>query len=81
MAVARTDCDGVREATIGVSGDGAYGRLKHESGVHRVQRIPTTESGGRVHTSTASVAVRVGGVETETAEETREECSLTHRAE
>src|SRR5699024_3359900 len=40
-----------------ISGHGAYSRLKYESGVHRVQRIPTTESGGRIHTSTATVAV------------------------
>ena len=40
-----------------IKGKGAYSRLKYESGVHRVQRIPTTESGGRIHTSTATVAV------------------------
>ena len=40
-----------------ISGQGAYSRLKYESGVHRVQRVPETESGGRIHTSTASVAV------------------------
>ncbi|MBW3605250.1 MAG: peptide chain release factor 1 [Actinobacteria bacterium] len=48
---------GVKEVIFQVSGTGAYSRLKHESGVHRVQRVPQTESGGRVHTSTASVAV------------------------
>ncbi len=48
---------GVKEVIFEVSGRGAYSRLKHESGVHRVQRVPTTESGGRIHTSTASVAV------------------------
>ena len=48
---------GVKEVTFGVKGDGAWSRLKHESGVHRVQRVPQTESGGRIHTSTASVAV------------------------
>jgi peptide chain release factor 1 len=48
---------GVKEVVFQVSGRGAYSRLKHESGVHRVQRVPQTESGGRVHTSTASVAV------------------------
>ena len=48
---------GVKEVIFQVSGKGAYSRLKHESGVHRVQRVPQTESGGRVHTSTASVAV------------------------
>jgi len=48
---------GVREATATVSGDGCFSRLKWESGVHRVQRVPETETAGRLHTSTASVAV------------------------
>lgn len=47
----------VKEVIFAVRGEGAYGKMKYESGVHRVQRIPTTESQGRVHTSTASVAV------------------------
>lgn len=48
---------GFKEIIFGVHGRGAYSHLKYESGVHRVQRIPTTESGGRIHTSTATVAV------------------------
>ena len=52
-----TDIGGVKEASFEVKGDGAYSRLKYESGVHRVQRIPSTESGGRIHTSTVTVAV------------------------
>ncbi len=52
-----TELGGVKEADFMVIGDGAYSRLKFESGVHRVQRVPETESGGRVHTSTATVAV------------------------
>jgi len=52
-----TELGGVKEADFIVSGAGAYSRLKFESGVHRVQRVPETESGGRVHTSTATVAV------------------------
>ena len=48
---------GYREITFGVSGQDAYRRMKHESGVHRVQRVPETESQGRIHTSTATVAV------------------------
>jgi peptide chain release factor 1 len=48
---------GVKEAIVGIKGRGAYAHLKHESGVHRVQRVPATESQGRIHTSTASVAV------------------------
>jgi peptide chain release factor 1 len=47
----------MKEAVFTVSGDGAYGRLKYESGVHRVQRVPVTEKQGRIHTSTATVAV------------------------
>lgn len=53
----QTDIGGYKEVILGVDGKGAYSRLKYESGVHRVQRIPTTESGGRIHTSAATVAV------------------------
>ncbi len=52
-----SDLGGFKEAVLEVHGKGAYSRLKRESGVHRVQRIPVTESGGRIHTSTATVAV------------------------
>mgnify|MGYP000907003398 CR=1 FL=1 len=52
-----TELGGFKEVIFMVEGKGAYSRLKFESGVHRVQRIPTTESGGRIHTSTATVAV------------------------
>jgi len=52
-----TELGGVKEADFMIQGDGAFSRLKFESGVHRVQRVPETESGGRVHTSTATVAV------------------------
>ncbi|HWC32619.1 MAG TPA: peptide chain release factor 1 [Actinomycetota bacterium] len=52
-----SDVGGFKEVVLEVKGDRAYSRLKHESGVHRVQRIPETESGGRIHTSTATVAV------------------------
>lgn len=48
---------GIKEATFMVKGEGAYSNLKYESGVHRVQRVPETESSGRIHTSTATVAV------------------------
>ena len=51
------EAGGFREISFMINGQGAYSRLKYESGVHRVQRIPATESGGRIHTSTASVAV------------------------
>ena len=52
-----TELGGVKEADFMVNGDGAYSRFKFESGVHRVQRVPETETGGRIHTSTATVAV------------------------
>ncbi len=52
-----TELGGVKEADFMIKGEGAYSRMKFESGVHRVQRVPETESGGRVHTSTATVAV------------------------
>ena len=52
-----TELGGVKEADFVIQGEGAYSRLKFESGVHRVQRVPETESGGRIHTSTATVAV------------------------
>ena len=52
-----TGLGGYKEITFMVKGKGAYSRLKFESGVHRVQRVPDTESSGRIHTSTATVAV------------------------
>jgi len=57
LAVSESDSGGYKEAIAEVTADGAYSRLKYESGVHRVQRVPTTESSGRIHTSTATVAV------------------------
>ena len=57
MNYSDTELGGVKEADFVVCGRGAWSRLKYESGVHRVQRVPETESGGRVHTSTATVAV------------------------
>ena len=48
---------GMKEVSFTITGQGAYSKLKYESGVHRVQRVPETESGGRIHTSTVSVAV------------------------
>ncbi len=52
-----TELGGVKEISVVLEGDGVYGTLKYESGVHRVQRVPETESGGRIHTSTVTVAV------------------------
>lgn len=57
MNTSETGVGGIKEASMMVTGKGAYSRMKYESGVHRVQRIPQTESGGRIHTSTATVAV------------------------
>ena len=56
-SVSETELGGVKEISFTIEGEGVYSRLKFESGVHRVQRVPETESGGRVHTSTATVAV------------------------
>ena len=53
------DSGGFKEVVFVIDGEGAYSRLKYESGVHRVQRVPTTESSGRIHTSTVTVAVLV----------------------
>jgi peptide chain release factor 1 len=57
MNTNETDLGGIKEVTFEVKGSGAYSKLKWESGVHRVQRVPVTETGGRIHTSTATVAV------------------------
>ena len=54
--MSETEIGGIKEATIMLRGKGAYSRMKYESGVHRVQRVPETESQGRIHTSTATVA-------------------------
>lgn len=56
-SINETELGGIKEICFTVIGEGAYSRLKFESGVHRVQRVPETESGGRIHTSTATVAV------------------------
>ena len=57
MNLSETELGGIKEVDFVINGRGAYSRMKYESGVHRVQRVPETESGGRVHTSTATVAV------------------------
>ena len=56
-SVSETELGGIKELSFTIEGAGAWSRLKFESGVHRVQRVPETESGGRIHTSTATVAV------------------------
>lgn len=56
-SINETELGGVKDCSAVIEGDGAWSRLKFESGVHRVQRVPETESGGRIHTSAATVAV------------------------
>jgi peptide chain release factor 1 len=57
MNINETDLGGVKEAALSIRGEGVYRQLKYESGVHRVQRVPATEAQGRIHTSTATVAI------------------------
>ncbi len=57
MDISETSHDGVKEVILNISGKSVFGKLKYESGTHRVQRVPETESGGRIHTSAATVAV------------------------
>ena len=57
VSINETEVGGVKECSVLIEGEGAFSRLKFESGVHRVQRVPETESGGRIHTSAATVAV------------------------
>ncbi len=57
VSISTTDLGGYREIVLHIEGKGVYGHLKYESGVHRVQRVPVTEASGRIHTSTATVAV------------------------
>ncbi|MCW3780049.1 peptide chain release factor 1 [Defluviimonas salinarum] len=57
LELSETELGGVKEAMARIEGEGVFARLKYESGVHRVQRVPETESGGRIHTSAATVAV------------------------
>ena len=57
VSLNETELGGVKECSVLIEGEGAFSRLKFESGVHRVQRVPETESGGRIHTSAATVAV------------------------
>ena len=56
-SASQTDLKGFREVILHIEGKGVYGHLKYESGVHRVQRVPQTETQGRIHTSTATIAV------------------------
>ncbi len=65
LAMSPSDIGGIKEAVLALRGERAFSRMKHEAGVHRVQRVPVTESGGRTHTSTATVAVLPEAEETD----------------
>ncbi|OAI39217.1 peptide chain release factor 1 [bacterium SCGC AG-212-C10] len=72
LSASESEKGGFKEAVLEVRGDGAYSRLKYESGVHRVQRVPETEAQGRIHTSTATVAVLAEAEEVDIAIEEKD---------
>lgn len=77
-----SETGGLKEGSIEIKGDGAYSKFKYESGVHRVQRIPATESQGRIHTSTCTVAVLPESEEVENVEVKNEDIRIdTYRAQ
>jgi peptide chain release factor 1 len=80
MSLQATELGGIKEVVFSVKGKDAYKRLKFESGVHRVQRVPTTEAQGRIHTSTATVAVLVEPEEVEMVIEPKELRIDTYRS-
>lgn len=81
MGISETGIGGYKEAVATVSGKGVFARLKFESGVHRVQRVPATESGGRIHTSAATVAVMPEAEEVDVAIEDKDLRIDTFRAQ
>ncbi|MEE2721682.1 MAG: peptide chain release factor 1 [Pseudomonadota bacterium] len=81
MNASDTEIGGVKEAAAEISGKGVFARLKYESGVHRVQRIPETESGGRIHTSAATVAVLPEAEEVDVVIEEKDLRIDTYRAQ
>ena len=81
MQVSESGIGGYKEAISSVSGRGVFARLKFESGVHRVQRVPSTESSGRIHTSAATVAVLPEAEEVDIAIETKDLRIDTYRAQ
>jgi peptide chain release factor 1 len=81
MHLSETGIGGYKEAIASVSGRGVFARLKFESGVHRVQRVPSTESSGRIHTSAATVAVLPEAAEVDIAVETKDLRIDTYRAQ
>jgi peptide chain release factor 1 len=72
LTLSETGSGGLKEVVAGVSGDGVFGRLKYERGVHRVQRVPATEAQGRIHTSTVTVAVLPEAEEVDVAIEAKD---------
>ena len=80
LTTSETGIGGLREVIFEVSGDGAWSRLKYEGGVHRVQRVPETESSGRIHTSTATVAVLPEADEVEVQIDEAGTCASTSSA-
>lgn len=80
VSMNETELGGVKECSVLIEGEGAYSRLKFESGVHRVQRVPETESGGRVHTSAATVAVLPEAEDVECAIDAKDLQIDTYRA-
>ena len=80
MSMSETGLGGVKEAVASVGGRGAYARLKFESGVHRVQRVPETEAGGRIHTSAATVAVLPEAEDVDIAQSTKRTSASTSTA-
>ena len=80
LSLNETGIGGIKEAIVQVHGDGAYSRLKFEGGVHRVQRVPATESRGRIHTSTATVVVLPEADEVEIEIDEERTCASTSSA-
>jgi len=81
LNLAETDLGGIKEVGVAITGRGVFARLKYESGVHRVQRVPETESGGRIHTSAATVAVLPEPEEIDIAVEEKDLRVDTYRAQ
>jgi peptide chain release factor 1 len=80
LSINETGIGGIKEIIVAIEGERVYSRLKYESGVHRVQRVPTTEAGGRIHTSTATVAVLPEPDDVEVNIDTRDLKIDTYRA-
>ena len=78
LSANETELGGYKEISFSILGEGAYSRLKYESGVHRVQRVPETESQGRIHTSTVTVAVLVEADEGQHINKTESAVRITH---